>query len=73
MYLDIVSKASSTFKIPIFAYQVSGEYSMLKNAVKEKLFDEKEGVMEILYAFKRAGAASIITYYADRAIDWIKN
>ncbi len=71
MYLDIISQASNEFKIPIFAYQVSGEYTMLKNAAQAKLFNEQDAVLETLYCFKRAGAKSIITYYADRVAGWI--
>ncbi len=71
MYLDIISQASNKFKTPIFGYQVSGEYTILKNAAQAKLLNEKDTVLETLYAFKRAGAISIITYYADRVVDWI--
>ncbi len=71
VYLDIISQASNKFKIPIFGYQVSGEYTILKNAAQAKLLNEKDAVLETLYSFKRAGATSIITYYADRVVDWI--
>jgi porphobilinogen synthase len=71
MYLDIISKASTEFKVPVIGYQVSGEYALLKNAAEQKIINEKEAVTEIIYAFKRAGASSIISYYADRIIDWI--
>lgn len=72
MYLDIVAQASKTFNVPILVYQVSGEYSVLRNAADQKIINEKESVLEIMYAFKRAGASSIISYYAEKIVDWIK-
>lgn len=71
MYLDIISAVSSTFDAPVLTYQVSGEYSMLSIAAKQKIINEKESALEIFHCFKRAGASSIITYYADRAVEWI--
>ena len=62
-YLDIIRNIKNTFKIPVFAYQVSGEYSMIKFGVKNKLISE-EAILESLIAFKRAGASAIITYFA---------
>tara|TARA_Y100000996_G_C22552225_1_gene654112 strand:+ start:30 stop:1019 length:990 start_codon:yes stop_codon:yes gene_type:complete len=70
-YLDIISNIKKKFKIPVFAYQVSGEYSLLENAIKKKLL-KKDVVLESLVAFKRAGANAIISYYADRINDLIK-
>ena len=64
-YLDIIRSVKNNFKIPIIAYQVSGEYSAIRNAIKNKIFDEKS-IIEILYSFKRAGASSIVTYFADQ-------
>ena len=64
-YLDIISSVKRTFKIPVFAYQVSGEYSMLENAVDKKIID-RQAIYENLMSFKRAGANAIVTYYADR-------
>ena len=52
------------FKIPVFAYQVSGEYSLLMNGIKKGIIDEN-CIIESLIAFKRAGASAIVTYYAD--------
>ena len=63
-YLDIISKVKDNFKIPVIAYQVSGEYSMIQNAVKNKIIDEKT-IIESLISFKRAGANAIVTYFAD--------
>ena len=62
-YLDIISAVKETFKIPTFAYQVSGEYSMLKGAI-EKEWLPKEVMKESLISFKRAGADCILTYAA---------
>ena len=62
-YLDILSSVKETFKIPTFAYQVSGEYSMLKLAI-EKGWLDKDAILETLVGFKRAGADAILTYFA---------
>jgi porphobilinogen synthase len=64
-YLDIIKAVKDNFKIPVLAYQVSGEYSLLSNAIKKSLIDEKS-ILEILMCFKRAGASAIVSYYADR-------
>ena len=63
IYLDIISKIKNNFKIPVLAYQVSGEYSLIKNGIKEKLINE-DAIIESITAFKRAGACAIITYFA---------
>ena len=62
-YLDIIGKIKNRFKIPVLAYQVSGEYSMIKNAIRKKLLDE-ESIFESIISFKRAGACAIVTYFA---------
>ncbi len=62
-YLDIINKLNSRFDIPIFAYQVSGEYSMLMSAI-EKGFLDKSVILETLTCFKRAGCTGILTYFA---------
>ena len=64
-YLDIIKSIKENFKIPVFAYQVSGEYSLLTNAINKKLIS-KDAVFESLIAFKRAGANAIVSYYADQ-------
>ena len=64
-YLDIVRTIKNNFKIPVFAYQVSGEYSMLTNAINKKIL-KKDAIFENLMSFKRAGANAIVSYYADR-------
>ena len=63
-YLDIIKEIKNTFKIPVLAYQVSGEYSLISNAIKKKILKE-EAIYETLLSFKRAGANAIISYYAD--------
>jgi len=63
-YLDIIKLVSDTFKIPVFAYQVSGEYSLIKNGIKKKIISEN-AIEESLISFKRAGASAIVTYFAD--------
>ena len=63
-YLDIISKVKQKFNIPIIGYNVSGIYAMIRSASNEKLIDETEVTLEILYSIKRAGASAIITYNA---------
>ena len=62
-YLDIIKNIRDSFKIPVFAYQVSGEYSLIKFGIKNNLINE-EAILESLLAFKRAGASAIVTYFA---------
>jgi porphobilinogen synthase len=66
-YLDIVQRVAEAFKVPTFAFQVSGEYAMLMAAAQNGWLDEERAILESLGAFKRAGAAGIITYFAPRA------
>lgn len=66
-YLDIVQRVSSTFSVPTFAYQVSGEYAQIKAAGANGWIDEERVMMESLLCFKRAGASGIITYFAEDA------
>jgi porphobilinogen synthase len=66
-YLDIVRRISETFRVPTFAYQVSGEYAMLMAASERGWLDGDRTMMESLIALKRAGAAGILTYFAPRA------
>ena len=70
-YLDIISLIKKNFKIPVMAYQVSGEYSLLANGIKSGLVN-KEIIIESLIAFKRAGANAIVSYYSDRINDILK-
>ncbi len=71
-YLDIVSKVKAEFGVPTFAYQVSGEYAMLKAAAQNGWLDERSCVLEALLGFKRAGADAVLTYYALEAARWLK-
>ena len=66
-YLDIVQRVSSTFQVPTFAYQVSGEYSMLAGAADNGWLERENVVLESLMSFKRAGATGILTYFAVEA------
>ena len=64
-YLDIIKLVKENFKIPVFAYQVSGEYNLIKNGIKSGVIG-KESIYESLISFKRAGASAIVTYFADQ-------
>jgi porphobilinogen synthase len=70
-YLDIIKLVKENFKIPVMAYQVSGEYSLLSNAINKRIIDDS-AILESLIAFKRAGANAIVSYYADRLDTIIK-
>jgi porphobilinogen synthase len=63
-YLDIVRRVKDEFKVPTFAYQVSGEYAMIKAAAQNGWLDHDKVMMESLLAFKRAGADGVLTYFA---------
>lgn len=71
-YLDIVRRVKSELQVPTYAYQVSGEYAMLKAAAQNGWLDEKACVMEALLGFKRAGADGILTYFALDVARWLK-
>jgi porphobilinogen synthase len=71
-YLDIIRRVKDTFRRPLAAYQVSGEYAMLKAAARAGWLDEPRVAMESLTAIKRAGADVIITYYAKEAAGWLR-
>jgi porphobilinogen synthase len=66
-YLDVVRRVVETFHVPTFAYQVSGEYSMIQAAVAKGWLDEERAVLETLTAFKRAGCAGVVSYFAPKA------
>ena len=72
-YLDIIRRVKMEFGAPTYAYQVSGEYAMLKGAAQRGWLDERRCVMEALLAFKRAGADGILTYFALDAARWLKD
>ncbi len=70
-YLDIIRRARTEFGVPVFAYQVSGEYSMIMAAAQNGWLDEKAAVLESLLCLKRAGADAILTYFAPKAAAWL--
>jgi porphobilinogen synthase len=70
-YLDIIREAKDAYDVPLAAYNVSGEYSMVKLAAKEGMADEKRLTLEVLSSIKRAGADIIITYHALKAAEWL--
>ncbi len=70
-YLDIVRRVKDTWQVPTFAYQVSGEYAMLKAAANNGWLDERQTVLESLLGMKRAGASGILTYFAIDAAKWL--
>ena len=70
-YLDIIRLIKDSFKIPVFSYQVSGEYSLIKNGIENKILNE-DAIYESLVSFKRAGASAIVTYFADEIADKLK-
>lgn len=72
-YLDVIYRAKRRFRMPTAAYNVSGEYSMVKAAAREGWLDEKSAVLEILTAIRRAGADMIITYHAKEAAEWLQS
>jgi len=70
-YLDIIRRAKAQFGVPTFAYQVSGEYAMLKAAAQNQWLDERQTVLESLLSFKRAGCDAVLTYYAKNVAQWL--
>lgn len=72
LYLDIIWRIKSTYSVPTFAYQVSGEYSMIKAAAEQKWLDEQSCMIESLLGFKRAGCDAILTYFALEAASWLQ-
>jgi porphobilinogen synthase len=72
-YLDIIRRVKDEFGVPVFAYQVSGEYAMLKAAAQNGWLDERAIVLESLLSFKRAGADAVLTYYAKAVGRWLQN
>jgi porphobilinogen synthase len=72
-YLDIVRRVKDEFRAPTYAYQVSGEYSMLMAAARNGWLDEKKVILEALLAFKRAGADGVLTYFALSVARWLQD
>jgi porphobilinogen synthase len=71
-YLDVIQRVRETFDVPVAAYNVSGEYSMVKAAAQHGWLDEKRVVLEILTGIQRAGAGMILTYHAKDVARWLK-
>jgi porphobilinogen synthase len=72
-YLDLVRRVKDTFQVPTFAYQVSGEYSMLMAAIERGWLDRDRAILESLLGFKRAGASGVLTYFACDAAKLLKS
>jgi porphobilinogen synthase len=71
-YLDVVARVKDQFRVPTFAYQVSGEYAMLTAAIQNGWLDGDRAIMESLLAFKRAGADGVLSYFAPRVAKQLK-
>ncbi len=72
-YLDILKQTAESTDLPVFAYQVSGEYAMLLAAIQNGWLEEQPAIMESLLAFKRAGARGILTYFAPQVAEWLSH
>ena len=72
-YLDVLARARQSFNLPLAAYNVSGEYSMVKAAARNGWLEERRVVMETLTSIKRAGADIILTYHARDAAHWLSD
>ncbi len=70
-YLDIIARVKQQFKVPTFAYQVSGEYAMIKAAAQNDWLIEQKVALEALICFKRAGADAVFSYFAKKVAQWI--
>ena len=70
-YLDVITRVKSEFQMPVAAYNVSGEYAMIKAAAENGWIDEKRVALEVLTSIKRAGADMILTYFAKSVVEWI--
>jgi len=70
-YLDIISRIKHKFSVPLAAYNVSGEYALIKAAAAKEWIDEKRVVLEVLTSIKRAGADIILTYFAKEVAKWL--
>jgi porphobilinogen synthase len=72
-YLDVIWRVREAFDVPVGAYNVSGEYAMVKAAAQKGWLDEKRVVLELLTSIQRAGADIILTYHAKDAAKWLKS
>ena len=70
-YLDVISQVKTHFQVPVAAYNVSGEYSMIKAAGQNGWIDEERVALEVLTSIKRAGADIILTYFAKSVVEWL--
>jgi porphobilinogen synthase len=70
-YLDVIARAREEVDVPLAAYNVSGEYAMVKAAAERGWLDERQATLEVLTAIRRAGADLILTYHARDAADWL--
>ena len=71
-YLDVISRVKASFQVPIAAYNVSGEYAMIKAAAQNSWIDERQVALEMLTSIKRAGANMILTYFAKSVVEWLE-
>ena len=71
-YLDIISQIKKATNVPIAAFQVSGEYYMIKHSSIKGIFNSKNLILESLNSIKRSGASLIFTYFAEEVSDWLK-
>jgi porphobilinogen synthase len=72
-YLDVIHQVKTEYQMPVAAYNVSGEYAMIKAAAQNGWVDEKRVALEVLTSIKRAGADMILTYFAKSVVEWLKN
>jgi len=71
-YLDVIRRIRESTELPIAAYNVSGEYAMIKAAAAMRLLDERAAVLEVLTGIRRAGADIVITYHAKDVATWLR-
>ncbi len=72
-YLDVIQRVKREFQVPVAAYNVSGEYAMIKAAAENGWIDEKHVALEVLTSIKRAGADMILTYFAKSVVEWLND
>ena len=70
-YLDVIHRVKTEFQVPVAAYNVSGEYAMIKAAAQNGWIDEERVALEVLNSIKRAGADMILTYFAKSVVEWL--
>ena len=72
-YLDVIYQVKTEYQMPVAAYNVSGEYAMIKAAAQNEWIEEKRVALEVLTSIKRAGADMILTYFAKSVVEWLEN